>query len=496
MKINDIYESTTAGSVATVAQPMTGKVLKRSNVGQGVYPNQKAGSLFTGKKSVSEEWTHGTKQGNTSHWSGTVNTGKYIHNGNVVAIYTGFEHPSTGRQSHIKVKFLPTGKVRQFSNTRSGFNEAEKWIRSDWRLQGSAADRPGNTFESAKTKKSKNEFDAELDSKGRFTKDSVRKMFNGKLSPDAKGIKEAHLDEDELIIMPGQGHRLKSGFIPHDHDRRDHEVEMARGDLFQAAKNAKQTFEMLQGVSEDQGLEGWVQAKITKAADYLNSVRQYLEGKQVREMTGGVIAGGGVGEAADPIEKRITVKKWGGNDEHSWAVLVDGKPAVTGLSKREVPHYKSQVMKKLREKSQLTGTNIEEGIFGSKPKKGDRVVHGNPAPITAKVTGLQGAYIDSVVRKTENGWEVLTSANPNQIVLVAPVAVTAKMSTLSKPNFWEIIRVIPKKTNTAEGAKVDRMVKHIEKSEEKTGKSKKEAKNIAWATANNRGMLDNKNKKG
>lgn len=46
-----------------------------------------------------------------------------------------------------------------------------------------------------------------------------------------------------------------------------------------------------------------------------------------------------------------------------------------------------------------------------------------------------------------------------------------------------------------EGKKVDRMVKHIEKSERKLGKSKDEAENIAWATANKRGMLDNKNKK-
>lgn len=46
-----------------------------------------------------------------------------------------------------------------------------------------------------------------------------------------------------------------------------------------------------------------------------------------------------------------------------------------------------------------------------------------------------------------------------------------------------------------EGAKVDRMVKHIEKSEKKAGKSKEEAQDIAWATANKRGMLDNKNKK-
>ena len=46
-----------------------------------------------------------------------------------------------------------------------------------------------------------------------------------------------------------------------------------------------------------------------------------------------------------------------------------------------------------------------------------------------------------------------------------------------------------------EGAKVDRMVKHIEKSERKLGKSKEKASDIAWATANKRGMLDNKNKK-
>jgi hypothetical protein len=46
-----------------------------------------------------------------------------------------------------------------------------------------------------------------------------------------------------------------------------------------------------------------------------------------------------------------------------------------------------------------------------------------------------------------------------------------------------------------EGAKVDRMVKHVKQSEKKLGHSSKEAENIAWATANKRGMLDNRNKK-
>ena len=46
-----------------------------------------------------------------------------------------------------------------------------------------------------------------------------------------------------------------------------------------------------------------------------------------------------------------------------------------------------------------------------------------------------------------------------------------------------------------EGAKVERMKSHIEKSERKLGHSKQEAEDIAWATLNKRGMLDNKNKK-
>jgi hypothetical protein len=144
-------------------------------------------------------------------------------------------------------------------------------------------------------------------------------------------VNEEDISEQDLIIVPGQGRTSKTGLIKHGQSRLDHEVEMARSDLFSAAKNAKQVYKMIQDVSEEEGLEGWVQEKIIKANDYLNTIREYLEGKQ-----------------------------------------------------------------------------------------------------------LQGV---------------------------------------------------------SEGAKVDRMVNHIEKSEKKLGKSSKEAENIAWATANKRGMLDNKNKK-
>ena len=57
----------------------------------------------------------------------------------------------------------------------------------------------------------------------------------------------------------------------------DHEVQMARADLYKTAKYAVELHGMLKGVSEAEGLEGWVQAKITKAADYISSVKHYLE---------------------------------------------------------------------------------------------------------------------------------------------------------------------------------------------------------------------------
>ena len=57
----------------------------------------------------------------------------------------------------------------------------------------------------------------------------------------------------------------------------DHEVQMARADLYKIAKYAIKLHDMLKGVSEREGLEGWVQSKITKAADYIGSVYHKLD---------------------------------------------------------------------------------------------------------------------------------------------------------------------------------------------------------------------------
>ena len=57
----------------------------------------------------------------------------------------------------------------------------------------------------------------------------------------------------------------------------DHEVQMARADLYKIAKYAIKLHDMLKDISESEGLEGWQQAKITKASDYISSVYHNLD---------------------------------------------------------------------------------------------------------------------------------------------------------------------------------------------------------------------------
>ena len=57
----------------------------------------------------------------------------------------------------------------------------------------------------------------------------------------------------------------------------DHEVQMARSDLYKIAKYSIKLHDMLKTVSEAEGIQGWQQAKITKAADYMSSVFHSLD---------------------------------------------------------------------------------------------------------------------------------------------------------------------------------------------------------------------------
>jgi hypothetical protein len=60
----------------------------------------------------------------------------------------------------------------------------------------------------------------------------------------------------------------------------DHEAKMARADCYKLAKYSAKLFTMIE---EGEELDGWVQAKITKASDYISSVYHYLEYEKIAE---------------------------------------------------------------------------------------------------------------------------------------------------------------------------------------------------------------------
>jgi hypothetical protein len=58
---------------------------------------------------------------------------------------------------------------------------------------------------------------------------------------------------------------------------------MASSELQSAYINAKKLFDIVKQRSEEEGLDAWQQSKITKAADYLNSVLTAIRGEQTED---------------------------------------------------------------------------------------------------------------------------------------------------------------------------------------------------------------------
>ena len=338
--------------------------------------------------------------------------------------------------------------------------------------------------------------------KGKKTKAPYANSVN-----ESADLSEAHLEEDDIIVVPGQGRNRKNGLVPHGQSRLDHEVEMARSDLFQAAKNAKQVYSMIKDVGEDEGLEGWVQEKIIKANDYLNTVREYLEGKQTQ----------GVSEGSQRGDTLVTdALKIMRGPEVNDAVLA----LKTVLGDREYNSrrgfynfYVRQILDTYGQQGVTEGSlnELSPGLLqraaqvakNKSNKAMDPEIHN---ALGGGYTNPLAKHYDAVSQKL--GDKAVKAGQRDAIKKVASPAVMRKtgMSGVAegKRNLKCVCKThgtmqcpvhTPKDIEVIEGAKVDRMVKHVAQSEKKLGHSKKEAENIAWATANKRGMLDNKNKK-
>jgi len=81
--------------------------------------------------------------------------------------------------------------------------------------------------------------------------------------------------------MSGKGANTRVGTKPVV-STEDHEIQMADSELKSIYHNSRKLLKLIQHYSEQDGLEAWQQSKITKAADYLNSVLQAVSGQQTR----------------------------------------------------------------------------------------------------------------------------------------------------------------------------------------------------------------------
>lgn len=50
------------------------------------------------------------------------------------------------------------------------------------------------------------------------------------------------------------------------------------------------------------------------------------------------------------MRTRITTQKWGDDDAYSWAVLRNGRPIITGLSKTEAAYHKRKIAELFEER--------------------------------------------------------------------------------------------------------------------------------------------------
>lgn len=438
-------------------------------------------------------------------------------------------------------------------------------------------------------------------------------------------VQEAKLDEDDLILVPGQGMSRRTGFVKHDLDRAEHEGQTLKNSLHTIIRVATHLNKEL---SERDNFPEWVSEKIgnikgmmVTVMDYLISDKEMHGQIQAHEMTGGVIAGGGVGEsiietgsynpldqerqeqnAMDWSKRQFKNKELQGELGHEdnpnfdrnrnrgpFYIKINGKILRTrGEIKvfdylNGARNYGSAILKKRPElKGKVFITNspkddqgVEEGRFTVNRKTGARLHPrtGIELPPKEKPLTMKQMFSKGDDREPEfdvdldDVWREFTIAASNVAPDIEPYedirfaqwlknhgitdfkigdvldaaakkhgydswsdysdsirqyardnvaeaghqSLHAKLAKLKatydaalkspNPNPTTLRKIrdqiikLEFDLGLKEGAKVDRMVKHIAKSERELGKSKDEAENIAWATANKRGMLDNKNKK-
>jgi hypothetical protein len=106
------------------------------------------------------------------------------------------------------------------------------------------------------------------------TNERLKEIIRKQLTVDEKFSKEYNNDPALKGKQKKLPDELQSAIIKKSvKEELDYEGEMAKSELRNIIQNAQ---ELMNSLDDDTQLEAWVQSKLTKANDYLNSVTQYL----------------------------------------------------------------------------------------------------------------------------------------------------------------------------------------------------------------------------
>jgi hypothetical protein len=138
----------------------------------------------------------------------------------------------------------------------------------------------------------------------------------GKMKDKSKTIPRHEKHKKPVVEGPNDGEE-------------DHEIQMASSELQSIAKNAEHLLDLVRKYSEQQGLQAWQQSKITKAADYLNSVLQSINGEQsgMEEARNNYHANTtGFGRRPRDNERHDLDPQTDPRETMMWNLTIDGKP--------------------------------------------------------------------------------------------------------------------------------------------------------------------------
>ena len=335
------------------------------------------------------------------------------------------------------------------------------------------------------------------------------KQSKAEIKADMKKVNEDDLSEQDLIVIPGQGRLKRTGFVKHDLDQGEHEGHTLKNSLHTIARAASELDKRLSVQSE---FPEWVSEKIGAAKGMMVSVMDYLISSQ--EMQHDPDA---MNEGSQRVDSIVTdaLRVMKGPEVSDAVLALKRVLGDRAYNERRgfYSFYVDQIVDMYGQQGVAEGeidtsrmNQQHQDFYNKNPnfKRDDREatsVGGRLAtkvtPKTAQVTKkpmtpFEGKidFAKKLQGKVDKHNKAVVQTRQAVGSRVADIGAGGKEYNVKTDAAWDAA-----KKKVSEGAKVDRMVKHIEKSEEKAGKSKKDAENIAWATANKRGMLDNKNKK-